>query len=115
LVSLEFELDAATRADLTSGRDFIQLKSGPFLLDIIHAPDGIESFEKARSRRILVDGLFPVASLQDIIASKRAAFRDKDRVDLALLEEFALEYQKAHPKPLASSAERAAQRSDSPP
>jgi len=36
-----------------------------------------------------------VANLRDIIASKRASNREKDLLDLLLLEEFRLEYEKA--------------------
>jgi hypothetical protein len=51
LRELEFEIDAAQQADIERGRDFIQLKNGPFDLDLIFAPDGIETFEDAWKRK----------------------------------------------------------------
>ena len=56
------------------------------------APDGIKSFEAARSRRVTQDGRVPVASLDDIIASKRATGREKDISDVRRLELFREEY-----------------------
>jgi len=69
------------------GKDFVQLKNGPFDLDLIFAPDGIERFEDAWFRRIEVEG-FPVCHIDDIIASKIAAHREKDRESLPRLEAF---------------------------
>lgn len=112
LESLGFSLNAEIREALTRGADFVQIKDGPFDVDIIHAPDGIESFEAARRRRIVEDK-FPVASLQDIIASKKASNRRKDLVELELLEEFAKEYALMRPQPLASSLDRAMNRETS--
>ncbi len=57
-------------------------------VDIVFAPLGIRSFASARSRREQVDveGVpIPVASLEDIIASKEAANRAKDRQALPVL------------------------------
>ena len=34
-------------------RDFVQIKSGPFDVDLVFAPDGIETFEEARARRVV--------------------------------------------------------------
>ena len=68
---------------------FVQIRTGPFDVDLIFAPDGIESFEDAKKRSTLVDGKFPVAALRDIIASKKAANRQKDRESLPRLEAFA--------------------------
>lgn len=75
---------------------FVQLKTGPFDLDLIFAPDGIESFDHAKSRAVRED-IFPVANLRDIIASKKASGRMKDRLDLHLLELFRLEYESKNP------------------
>lgn len=88
LSSLGFDMDEALRADIRRGKDFVQLKNGPFDLDLIFAPDGIERFADAWSRRVDVQG-FPVCSIDDIIASKRAANRAKDRESLHRLESFA--------------------------
>jgi hypothetical protein len=75
-------------ADIERGRDFIQLKNGPFDLDLVFAPDGIERFEDAWGRHVEVEG-FPVCHIDDIVASKRAANRVKDRESLPRLEAFA--------------------------
>jgi hypothetical protein len=92
LHSLGFQLDAAATMSILTGSEIILLKSGPFTLDLIHAADGIESFEAAKSRRVIEGGRFPVASLDDIIASKRATGREKDLSDLKRLEQFRQEY-----------------------
>ena len=70
-----------------AGKDFVQLKNGPFDLDLIFAPDGIETFDEAWRRRVEVDGL-PVCHLDDIIASKQAAGRAKDAESLPRLMAF---------------------------
>jgi hypothetical protein len=92
LRTLGFELDPALTVSILSGSEIVLLKSGPFALDLIHAPDGIESFELAKSRSVLEGGRFPVASLDDIIASKRATGREKDVYDVRRLEQFRSEY-----------------------
>lgn len=92
LLGLGFTLDENTQTEIIRGKDFIQLKDGPFDLDLIFAPDGIESFAEAKSRYIQED-VFPVANLRDIIASKKASGRMKDRLDLHLLELFRLEFE----------------------
>lgn len=72
LLELGFELTAAEQAEIARGKDFVQLKNGPFDLDLIFAPHGIERFEDAWQRRVDVEG-FPVCHPADIIASKQAA------------------------------------------
>ena len=99
LEKLEFELDGVRRADIVRGKDFVQIKTGSFPLDLVFAPDGIDSFAAAHARSI---ENFPVASLDDIIASKRVSGREK-HVDLPLLEDFRAEYESLHPKPLKSA------------
>src|SRR5438132_5350952 len=42
LTDLGFNLTDEQRKDLERGKDFVQLKNGPFDLDVIFAPDGIE-------------------------------------------------------------------------
>lgn len=81
-ISLPAKMDTAVAAS----------KAGPFALDLIHASDGIEDFAAAKSRSVLEGGRFPVASLKDIIASKRAAGREKDLHDVKRLEQFRTEY-----------------------
>lgn len=88
LRELGYKLDTDTEHELVAGKDFIQLRDGPFDLDLVFAPDGIETFAEAKNRALLIDGRFPVASLDDIIASKRAANRQKDRESLPRLEAF---------------------------
>lgn len=92
LRKLGFEVDPALTVSILTSSEIVLLKSGPFALDLIHAPDGIESFELAKSRSVLEGGRFPVASLDDIIASKRATGREKDLSDVRRLEQFQREY-----------------------
>lgn len=92
LLELGFVLDDNTQDEIVRGKDFVQLKDGPFDIDLVFAPDGIESFAEAKARAVYED-IFPVANLCDIIASKKASGRMKDRLDLHLLELFRLEYE----------------------
>jgi hypothetical protein len=87
LVELRFDLTDEEKAQVRRGKDFIQLKNGPFDLDLVFAPDGIERFDDAWKRRVEVAG-FQVCSIDDIIRSKRAANREKDRESLPRLESF---------------------------
>ncbi len=87
LRELGFSLTETHADEIRDGKDFVQLKSGPFDLDLVFAPDGIETFEEAWSRRVDVDG-FPVCHLDDIIASKAATNRVKDRESLPRLRAF---------------------------
>jgi hypothetical protein len=87
LRELGFALTDTEAAEIVRGKDFVQLKNGPFDLDLVFAPDGIDSFSKAWSRRVEVEG-FPVCHPDDIIASKRAANRVKDRESLPRLLAF---------------------------
>jgi hypothetical protein len=84
---LGFSLSAEQAGDIQRGKDFVQLKNGPFDLDLVFAPDGIERFEDAWRRRIEVEG-FPVCHIDDIIASKAATNRQKDRETLPRLRSF---------------------------
>jgi hypothetical protein len=87
LRELGFALSDDQANDIRRGKDFIQLKNGPFDLDLVFAPDGIERFADAWERRVEVDG-FPVCHPDDIIASKQAANRVKDREGLPRLMAF---------------------------
>ena len=87
LEKLGFEVTPSEEAEIMRGKDFIQLKNGPFDLDLIFAPDGIERFSDAWKRRLEVEG-FPVCHIDDIIASKVAANRKKDRESLERLKAF---------------------------
>ncbi len=87
LRELGFALTEEQAGELRRGKDFIQLKNGPFDVDLVFAPDGIETFEEAWQRRVEVDG-FPVCHPDDIIRSKEAANRIKDRESLPRLRAF---------------------------
>jgi hypothetical protein len=87
LRQLGFALTDDQAAEIVRGKDFVQLKNGPFDLDLVFAPDGIERFEEAWRRRIEVEG-FPVCHIDDIIASKAATNRQKDRESLPRLRAF---------------------------
>ena len=104
LRSLGFPIEETLEQDIVAGRDFVQIKNGPFDVDLVFAPDGIASFEAAKTRRIVHENL-PVASLDDIIASKKASARQKDFIELPLLEKFREAYERLHPRPLKSAWE----------
>ena len=87
LRELGFTLTDAQSEEIRQGKDFVQLKNGPFDLDLVFAPDGIERFEDAWLRRVEVEG-FPVCHPDDIIGSKVAANRVKDRESLPRLRAF---------------------------
>lgn len=87
LQELGFQLTEEQVAEIERGKDFVQLKNGPFDLDLVFAPDGIEDFEQAWRRRVDVEG-FPVCHPDDIIRSKEAAGRVKDREVLPRLRAF---------------------------
>ena len=87
LRELGFELDGSQAEEIRRGKDFVQLKNGPFDVDLVFAPDGIDSFDRAWQRRVEVEGFF-VCHPDDIIASKRAANRVKDKESLPRLEAF---------------------------
>lgn len=87
LGELGFALTSEQADDIRRGKDFVQFKSGPFDLDLIFAPDGIERFEDAWDRHVEVEG-FPVCHIDDIIASKAATKRQKDVESLPRLTSF---------------------------
>ncbi len=87
LRELGFELTEQQTSEVARGKDFIQLKNGPFDLDLIFAPDGIECFADAWQRHVNVEG-FPVCHPDDIINSKQAAGRQKDQESLPRLKAF---------------------------
>ena len=87
LRELGFPLTDTEAGEIVRGKDFVQIRSGPFDLDLVYAPDGIERFDEAWARRVDVEG-FPVCHPDDIIASKVAANRVKDRESLPRLRAF---------------------------
>ena len=93
LREINFTLDPVLEQEIIRGKDFVQINSGPFDIDLVFAPDGIDSYDEAKSRMDTSTG-FPVLNIRDIIASKRAARRAKDAVELPLLEAFREVYEK---------------------
>ncbi len=83
LKELGFDLTPEQRAEV----EFVQLRNGPFDIDLVFAPDGIESFDEAWARRVDVEG-FPVCHPDDIIRSKEAAGRARDTESLPRLRAF---------------------------
>ncbi len=84
---LGFDIWAETESEIRRGKALVQLKNGPFDLDLVFAPDGIESFEAAWRNRVETEG-FPVCHPDDIINSKEAARRAKDLESLPRLRAF---------------------------
>jgi len=87
LLELGFDLTGEEQQEIDRGKDFVQLRSGPFDLDLVFAPDGIEKFDDAWKRHVDVQG-FPVCHIDDIIASKEAANRERDLESLPRLRAF---------------------------
>jgi hypothetical protein len=87
LLELGFALTSEQADEIRRGKDFVQLKNGPFDLDLVFAPDGIETFDEAWQRHVQVEG-FPVCHPDDIIRSKAATNRVKDRESLPRLRSF---------------------------
>ena len=86
LSELGFELEEELIDTIRRGDDWVQLR-GPVDIDIVFAPDGIERYEDARNRARQIDG-HPVCALDDVIKSKEAADRRKDRESLPRLRNF---------------------------
>ncbi len=93
LTEIGFDIAATVEAEIVRGKDFVQIKNGPFDIDLVFAPDGIESYDEAKARCDTSTG-FPVANIQDIIESKRAANRPRDAIELPQLQAFKQEYEK---------------------
>src|SRR5206468_9423462 len=94
LRELRFDLSPDDVSNIERGKDFVQLKNGPFDLDLVFAPDGIERFQDAWQRHVDVEG-FAVCHPADIVASKVAANRTKDKESLPWLRAF-LDYWLEH-------------------
>ncbi|MBM3472364.1 MAG: hypothetical protein FJX75_03700, partial [Armatimonadetes bacterium] len=84
LSELGFALSEGEAEAIVRGKDFVRLRNGPFDVDLVFAPDGIETFAEAWGRHVEVEG-FPVCHLDDIIASKEATRRRKDEESLPRL------------------------------
>ena len=87
LLDLGFPLTPEHREEIRRGKDFVQIRNGPFDVDLVFAPDGIESFAAAEKRALTIDGM-RVCHLDDIIRSKKAAGRARDKEALPRLEAF---------------------------
>ncbi len=87
LLELGFALNELEQAEIRRGKDFVQIRKGPFDIDLVFAPDGIERFSDAASRAVMVDGI-RVCGIDDIIRSKEASGRLKDRESLPRLRAF---------------------------
>ncbi len=87
LAEMGFSANEELADEIITGKDFIQIKDGPFDIDLVFAPDGIENYQEAKRRMDISSG-FPVLNIRDIIASKRAAKRPRDLIELPLLEAF---------------------------
>lgn len=87
LLELGFPLQKREQEEIKRGKDFIQIRKGPFDLDLIFAPDGIETFEEALKKSLEIEGL-PVCHIDDIIRSKEATGRIKDKESLPRLKAF---------------------------
>ncbi len=94
LKELGFDLNKELEEAILAGKDFIQIRGGPFPIDIVFAPDGIKSFEDARKHSQIINGIFFCASIDDIIASKKATGRQRDKEELPRLELFREELKK---------------------
>lgn len=105
-----FDIGAELEGEIVAGKDFVQIKTGPFDVDLVFAPDGINNFEEAKARG-LTEGIFRVANLSDIIASKQASGRQKDKIELPLLESFRLEFEKRRASPLRAAVDIAFRKS----
>jgi len=81
LTDLGFDINDAVKGEIVRCKDFVQIKNGPFDIDLVFAPDGIESYDEAKARIDISTG-FPVANIRDIIESKRAAKRPRDAIEL---------------------------------
>ena len=87
LQEMGFILDETQRGEIVRGKDFVQIRTGPFDLDLVFAPGGIETFEEAERRAVIVEGM-AVCHPDDIIRSKEAANRPKDIESLPRLKAF---------------------------
>ena len=87
LRDLGFPLTTQQQAEIERGKDFVQFREGPFDLDLVFAPGGIETFGAAEQRALWVEGLH-VCHIDDIIRSKEATGRVKDKESLPRLRAF---------------------------
>ena len=87
LLDLGFPLTPAHQEEIERGKDFVQIRYGAFDVDLVFAPDGIDSFEEAEKRALTIEGI-RVCHLDDIIRSKEASGRARDKEALPRLKAF---------------------------
>ena len=92
LVELGFAVPDELSDEIVRGKDLVQISKGPFDIDLVFGPDGIDSYDLAKSRVDTSSG-FPVANISDIIESKRAAGRPRDAIELPQLRAFRKDYE----------------------
>ena len=66
LLDIGFQLTDQQAQEVRREKGIVQLKNGPFDLDLIFAPEGIENFDDAWKRRVDIEG-FPVCDIGDIV------------------------------------------------
>ncbi|MCZ6689146.1 MAG: hypothetical protein O7H41_06045 [Planctomycetota bacterium] len=87
LLDLGFPITPDHSKEIERGKDFVQIRYGPFDVDLVFAPDGIESFAEAEKRSLTIEGI-RVCHLDDIIRSKEASGRTRDKEALPRLKIF---------------------------
>ena len=97
LRELGFELTPEQAEEIEHANALTQVRTGPFDVDIVRAPDGIRHYEDARQRGQQIDG-YRICAIEDVIESKQASGRQKDRETLPRLRDFAT-YLKENPPP----------------
>jgi hypothetical protein len=95
LREMGFVVHDELESEILRGKDFVQVKNGPFDIDLVFAPDGIESYDIAKARIDMSSG-FPVANISDIVESKRAAGRPRDAIEMSQLRAFRDDYRQKH-------------------
>ena len=93
---LDFPLEWVHLMTILTGSDVVILRDGPFALDLFYSLDGVENFEAAKARSVSSPSRSQVLSIEDVIATKVAASRPKDRIALPLLEIFRRAYHEHH-------------------
>lgn len=86
LRELGFDLSAREAGAIERGKHFVQIRSGPFDLILCLLPMASRS-SRTPGSAALIEG-FPVCHIDDIIASKQAANRERDRESLPRLRAF---------------------------
>jgi hypothetical protein len=96
LNELGFQISPETASDIQRGKDFVQLKDGPFDLDLVFAPDGIERFSDAWARRVELKA-FPCAILMTSSRARKQRTARRDMESLRVLRAFRDYWAARHP------------------